>query len=105
MSIVKTVLEWINVEVAQLPSVRQSQFAEMKRIYKDYQAAKQAFEDGMNEDYADSLGADQCIVFGYRFGKLSVAVAPRETKRVASAKPAVSLSAFLATQSAGGRRA
>ena len=98
-------LVWQTVDPSTLSQVRQAQFAEMKRIYKSYTEAKQAFERGLNDDSAGALGAGNELKFGYRFGKLSVAIAPKTATRAPTPSNAPSLDAFLRAALSSGRNA
>lgn len=80
---------------------------EMRKAYEAYKVAQReaaqlrtAFEDMVNKHMPDG----QRMVFGYRFGKLSAAITDDAPKAKAASKPAMSLTAFLASQKAAGAR-
>lgn len=97
--------DWKQVDPASLRQEAQDQYNEMKRVYRQYAAAKAAFEATMQRDFADHLPAGAELKFGYNFGKLSIAVGPkRPEKAKAKADTGKSLSEWLGEQAGSGRR-
>lgn len=91
-------LNWQTIDPATLSVSIQKQYARYKEAYREMKAERDAFEVAMREAAPAPTGMKLAI--GYNFGKLSVALAPDDGKAASSAKPALSLSAFLASQSA-----
>lgn len=96
-----TTANWQTIDPATLPAPVAKQYARYKEAYKEMKADRDAFEQAMREMAAAPQG--KRIVFGYNFGKLSVALVD---DTVAATKPSgtTSLSAFLASQTAQGKR-
>jgi hypothetical protein len=96
-----TELDWQNIDPASLPAIRKEQYDAMKACYRKYAELKKYFEAGMNDDFA-TPGTQ--LKFGYRFGKLSIAVAEGNAPKAAKPNGALSLEGFLQAQGASGRR-
>lgn len=94
--------DWQTLDPATLPAPIAKQYARYKEAYLEMKAERNAFEQAMR-DLAPAP-AGKRLVFGYNFGKLSVALVDDTGTTVTSAKPALSLSAFLAAQAAQGKR-
>lgn len=92
---------WQTIDPETLPSAVSKQYARYKETYKEMKADRDAFEQAMR-DLAPAP-AGKRLVFGYNFGKLSVALVD-DTDKPATAKGTLSLSAFLAGQTAQGKR-
>ncbi len=96
--------DWTTIDPATLTVEDQQRYAEMKRIYRQYAATKRAFEDGLQEAFAEQLPNGSELKFGYNFGKLSVAVGPAKERK--QAKQATrTLTDMLADYDASGLRA
>jgi len=88
-------LEWINnVDVSQLSAEQQNAYEAYRTARKIAGEAKGKFEASMQT----LAPRGQRLVFNYRFGGLSIAVADGQVKPKAEAKPKQSLTAFLAQQ-------
>lgn len=84
--------DWVNIDTASLaPHIQQALEA-----YRKAQAlaseARKSFEDAMTLAI-DPLDGER-VIFGYRFGKLSLAIVPADKPR--TAKGAIDLAAFKA---------
>lgn len=97
--------DWTNVDVGTLSEDCQGLYRGMKEAYRAYAAAKAQFEDEMQLEFCDQILAGTELKFGYKFGKLSVAVGPAREgreRKAASAKP--SLGEWLAARNSEGLR-
>jgi hypothetical protein len=93
--------EWQTIDVDTLPEAQKKAYDAYKDAYRIMKAMRENFENDMAELAKPPVG--QRLVFGYNFGKLSVALVPDDRKPAAKSAPQ-SLSAFLASTSASGRR-
>jgi hypothetical protein len=96
----RTDAEWIVIDPTTLGDDTQLAYMTYKDAYKAMKAMREAFEQSMAS--AVELPAGKRLVFGYNFGKLSVAVVEDERKPVAKAG-AQSLSSYLASMQVKGR--
>lgn len=92
---------WQTIDPASLPVPIAKQYERYKAAYREMKAERESFETAIRE--MASAPAGKRLVIGYNYGKLSVALVD-DTTAPASAKGTLSLSAFLATQSALGKR-
>lgn len=99
----KSDLEWMTIDPDTLPAHHAALYAEYKALYRKMKEAREKFEETVNE--AAKLPEGKRLVFGYNFGKLSMAVAEDDKRRARAAEPKASLADFLAAQAATGRRA
>lgn len=84
--------DWQNVEISELHSDTAELYRIAKEQYRTYKAAREKFEQAMQDNYADALGDDEELKFGYNFGKLSIAVGEkreRKPKRDTAGKPSL----------------
>ena len=97
----KSELSWTEIDPDTLPAAQAAAYADYKALYRKMKAAREAFEASFQSAAPDG----KRFVFGYNFGKLSIALADedRRAKRTATAK--ASLADFLAAQTQAGRRA
>lgn len=96
-----TTANWQTLDPETLPEAVRKQYLRYKESYKEMKMDRDAFEQAMRDQAAAPQG--KRLVFGYNFGKLSVALVDDDAKPVA-AKGSLSLSAFLAGQTAQGKR-
>ena len=97
-------LDWNELDPSTLSTPIAKAYAQYVEARREAATLKQAFEDAMNAS-ATSLPATHCLVFGYNFGKLSVAIAPkRKAKTSGASKSATSLADFLAAKRLSGSR-
>lgn len=92
---------WQTIDPATLPTQIAKQYANYKAAYVEMKAERKAFEDAVIAMLTIPTG--KRAVFGYNFGKLSLALVDDEAKP-ATAKGSLSLSAFLSSQAAQGKR-
>lgn len=86
---------WLDVNVSDISPDAKAQYEAYKAAYRVMKEARAQFEETMAMDYAVATG--KRLVFGYNFGKLSIAVvADDKPRKVAKAK--VSLAEFLKQQ-------
>lgn len=98
-------LKWKTVDPArELSPEMLRAFERSKEAYKEYQAAKQRFEDMFKASVASQIPPGFEIKFGYNYGKLSVAIAQTDPskERKAAAKPKESLADWMQAQTSGG---
>lgn len=96
-----TTANWQTIDPASLSVPIQKQYERYKAAYREMKVEREAFETALREQAA--LPTGKKLVIGYNFGKLSFAVVDDDAKP-STAKGATSLSAFLASQSAQGKR-
>lgn len=84
-------LKWHNVDLTALSKEEQGLWSKMKETYKVYIDLRSKFEGMVDPFVRKTLDASQSeeVKFGYRFGQLSVALAPvtiRKGKNVLTLK-------------------
>lgn len=87
-------LNWQNIDPATLSPAARAHYDTYKAAYKTASDARKAFEAQVVADAG--VPAGKTLAFGYRFGKLSVALADAKDAPKAAA-PKLSLAAYLAT--------
>ena len=87
----KTELEWTQLDPASLSPELRKAYDAYREAARSANALREAFERQMTAAI-DPLDTEK-VVFGYRFGKLSLAIAPADRPRKPSA--AVSLADFI----------
>lgn len=85
-------LAWQNIDVATLPPAIAKQYARYKETYAEMKAERLAFEQAAAALVSPPAG--KRVVFGYNFGKLSVALADDDAKPT-KATGGISLSSLL----------
>lgn len=97
--------DWLELDFDKLSQGEQAAYQNYKALYRQMKEARTAFEELMNENARaeQDLPIGKKLVFGYNFGKLSVAVVADDVKP--KAKAAGSLSDYLAGMNGQGRRA
>jgi hypothetical protein len=80
---------WQSLDPSTLPEDLARLYFAYRQAFDAAEKARKLFEEETNEAY--DVGATNKLAFGYRFGKLSVAIVPRSTP---SAKSAVSLASI-----------
>lgn len=93
---------WHEIDPSTLTNTIASAYADYKRIYADMKAARLQFEEGMQ--IAAGLPEGKRLVFGYNFGKLSVAIVDDDRKPAKATPAKQSLADFIASQASAGRR-
>jgi hypothetical protein len=100
----KSEAKWQEVDPTSLSTKAQKAYNEYKRLYREAKAARESFEEQVNDEAG--LPASHRVIFGYNFGKLSMAVVEGEAKAKAKpVAPKLNLAQFLAAQAGQGRRA
>lgn len=93
-------LVWRNdVDVAQFSEETQIAYHEYKEAQRKAAALRDAFESGVRAEFPVRQGSK--LVFGYRFGKLSLAIAPDDSKPKVRASG--NLADWIAAQQGNGR--
>lgn len=90
--------DWLEVNVDTLAPNQRHKYDTYKAQYRAMKAAREDFETTMQAGVPEG----ERMIFGYNFGKLSVAIVPDDRKPAKSAKAPVSLAQYLATRSASG---
>jgi hypothetical protein len=91
---------WVNIDTDSLAPHQLEAYDAYKGAYRAMKTSRENFENIMGRD----IPAGQRMIFGYNFGKLSVAVV-EDDRKVPKAKAATqSLSDFLASAKAHGDR-
>lgn len=85
----ETKATWRNVDINSLPKALREEYEQYKRGYAAMKAARETFEENLRSALASATPTGKRIVFGYNFGKLSLAFVDAESPK-ASAK-AISL--------------
>lgn len=91
---------WVNIDIDTLDEGRRVAYDAYKLAYKQMKAQREVFEQAMGED----IPQGQRMIFGYNFGKLSVAVVEDDRKVAKPKAQTQSLSQFLAQAKANGDR-
>ena len=98
----KTDAVWIEINPETLPKDIAEAYAQYKEIYKEMKAQRLRFET-MFADLADAPKGKR-IVFGYNFGKLSVALVDDDRKPAKTTPARQSRADFIAAQVQAERR-
>ena len=78
-------LTWRQVDVETLPKGMLNEWTAMKELYATYLSARKKFESSMFNAVKAQVPAGHELKFGYRFGQLSIAVAPIKTRKSSKA--------------------
>lgn len=87
-----TTATWMQIDTASLPTPIAKQYTRYKESYAEMKAERKAFEDAITAQLAIPSG--KRAVFGYNFGKLSIAIVADDAKPK-STSSAVSLASLL----------
>lgn len=94
---------WIEIDPTTLSKEVKADYDAYKEEYRLAKIARETFEESLRATVEVPQGKK--LVFGYNFGKLSVAIVDDDGRRSSAGKSAMSLSAFMKSQeSAGARR-
>lgn len=89
---------WIEIDITTLQDDQLKAYDTYKMIYRDMKAARERFEQLMSRDVPEG----ERMIFGYNFGKLSVAIVPDDrAPKKAKASPQ-SLADYLASRHGSG---
>lgn len=90
---------WVNIDPSTLLEHQQRLYAEYKEAYRMMKAARKEFETSMNSASPDG----KHMIFGYNFGKLSVALVDDDRKPAKPKAAQMTLADYISTMSAQGR--
>ena len=93
---------WSEINPDTLPSAIGEAYALYKEMYREMKAQRTAFETMLAN--AASVPEGKRVVFGYNFGKLSVAIVDDDRKPAKATPAKQSLADFIAAQAQAGRR-
>ena len=102
MAKAQTQAEWQELDVETLPEELQLAYNVYKEAAREAAKLREAFESEMREALAEAMPKGKKAVFGYRFGKLSMAVVDDDAPKAKTAK--VGLGDWLKTQGNSGHR-
>lgn len=91
---------WTEIDAGELEDSLKQAYDLYKLAYREMKEARGAFERAMANAAQVPIG--KRMVFGYNFGKLSVAIVD-DDRKPSSAKPKLSLAEFMQQQQANGR--
>lgn len=92
MAKTETKANWLTIDPASLPVAIAKQYVNYKDAYKEMKAERVAFEEALSGAIAPPKG--KRVVFGYNFGKLSIAIV--EDDKPKAAPGAISLASLMA---------
>ena len=93
---------WSEINPDTLPTEIGQAYALYKEMYREMKAQRTAFETMLSD--AATLPEGKRVIFGYNFGKLSVAIVDDDRKPAKATPAKQSLSDFIASQASAGRR-
>lgn len=93
---------WSEINPDTLPQNMREAYAEYKGYYTMMKAQRLRFETMVSD--AAALPEGKRMVFGYNFGKLSVAIVDDDRKPAKATPAKQSLADFIASQASAGRR-
>lgn len=101
MAKIQSTAVWVELDPTTLSQGCEAAYLRYKALYQQMKAQRIAFEELMNEEAQSEaqVPKGKKMVFGYNFGKLSVAVVDDEGKKATTNKKAQSLSDYLKAQS------
>ena len=94
---------WSEINPDTLPQEIAAAYALYKEMYRAMKAQRTEFETMLSAQA--SLPEGKRVIFGYNFGKLSVAIVDDDRKPAKATPAKQSLADFIAAQAAAGRRA
>lgn len=98
----KTDAVWHELDISTLSPSIQVEYVKYKQMYAEMKAQRSVFENVLSA--AAELPQGKRMVFGYNFGKLSVAVVEDDRKTAKPTPAKQSLADFIASQASAGRR-
>lgn len=99
----KTEANWVNIDPATLTDELQAKYQAYKEAYRFMKSEREAFEEAMAK--AGEVAEGKRMVFGYNFGKLSVALVDDDRKPSKPKASQMTLAQFMAQANASGHRA
>lgn len=109
MATAKVQAAWIEIDPETLSGGQEVAYKLYKEAYRamkasreqlELKASRQQFEQLM----AEGVPAGERMIFGYNFGKLSVAIVPDDRKPAKASQPKQSLAEYLAARAQSGQR-
>ena len=97
-------LAWRNVDTDDIPASALDLYNDYKALRCKAAAARELFEDAFATSVGLTPTSPQRLVFGYKFGKLSIAVAPNDKPKAAPKRTTSTLADFLASARLTGAR-
>lgn len=98
----KTDAVWTEINPDTLPTEINAAYARYKEMYREMKAQRTEFENSLSS--AANVPEGKRLVFGYNFGKLSVAIVDDDRKPAKATPAKQSLADFIASQQASGAR-
>lgn len=80
---------WISIDPATMPEDLQRLYFAYRKAYDLAESARKLWEEEANEAF--DVGADNCLKFGYKFGRLSAAICPKRRAVGRDAQPLTAL--------------
>lgn len=96
----KTEATWIEIDPTSLPAQVREGYERYKALYREMKDARNLFEMALSAQAAPPQG--KRVVFGYNFGKLSVAIVDDDRKPTKPKTSITSLAQFMAQAQANG---
>lgn len=93
---------WSEINPDTLPAEIGQAYALYKEMYREMKAQRTQFETMLSD--AATLPEGKRVIFGYNFGKLSVAIVDDDRKPAKATPAKQSLADFIASQASAGRR-
>jgi hypothetical protein len=93
---------WSEINPETLPQEISARYVAYKATYAMMKAKRLEFEQALSE--AAELPEGKRVIFGYNFGKLSVAIVDDDRKPAKATPAKQSLADFIASQASAGRR-
>jgi hypothetical protein len=93
-------LVWCNVETDDIPASALELYNQYKTLQRQAAHARETFEAEFSAALNITPTSATRLVFGYKFGKLSIAVAPNDKPKAQPKRTTTSLTDFLASHSA-----
>lgn len=91
--------QWVNIDVDTLASDQRAAYDTYKALYKRMKECRDVFEQSMSAHVPEG----ERMIFGYNFGKLSIAIVPDDRKPVKAKQSTQSLVEYLASRAASGQ--
>lgn len=85
---------WVEVDVDSLDAAQREAYVQYKALYRQMKAQREAFEVSMSAD----VQSGKRMIFGYNFGRLSIAVVEDDRKIAKPKTQRMSLAEYLAAQ-------
>lgn len=100
MATAKQDAQWINIDVSTLTTAQSAAYRGYKQCYLEMKQQREAFELLMSAD----VPSGERMIFGYNFGKLSVAIVLDDRKPKSAKAAPQSLADYLASRKDAGQQ-